>query len=524
MPRISHGEQVTAAQLDQAEAGVFALNEAIGAPIALAKPAPFTRFDFMFPGLQSDPKNLLPEDAKTVQDLIALGETMHDPAGGVDGPIPAVYTYLGQFIDHDITLEENSGTLGNIFQPATLKPAPLAKIRELRNARTATLDLDSVYDAPPEARDGDRMLVGKVTPLGGTTRPILPIPGKDAFNDLPRRPPNGTDLRTDREALTGDPRNDENLVVAQLHTAFLRAHNAIVAKSKTFKEAQVSLRQHYQWIVVHDFLPRICDPKIVEKTIKSNRFFTPSDAATFMPFEFAVAAYRFGHSMIRASYDHNINFPNDAFGATLEQLFTFTALQGQLSPPPAAGGPPPTPGVGPATLPDNWVIQWERFVEGKGLKNPARKIDAKLVEPLFALRHFDGTVLPPEQSRLAVRNLLRGYLLRIPTGQAVAKAMKLKVVSAGDMLKAAANPQQKAILKSSGLHKRTPLWFYILIEAAAVGKGRLGPVGSTIVAEVLIALVRRTPASFFSHIGWKPTLGKGGKFTINDLLRLAGNL
>ncbi|HVE72877.1 MAG TPA: hypothetical protein VNI54_16035 [Thermoanaerobaculia bacterium] len=146
--------------------------------------------------------------------------------------------------------------------------------------------------------------------------------------------------------------------------------------------------------------------------------------------------------------------------------------------------------------------------------------------PLFALRDFDGSVLPPEKSRLAVRNLLRGYLLRMPTGQAVAKEMKLKVLSANDILKAAANPEQKAILKSSGFHKRTPLWFYILIEAAAFGKGRhLGPVGSTIVAEVLIALVRRTPGSFFSHIGWRPTLGKKkGVFTINDLLRLSGNL
>ncbi|HEX6098956.1 MAG TPA: heme peroxidase family protein [Thermoanaerobaculia bacterium] len=524
MPRIAHGEQITTTQIEEAVAGVFALNESIAAPIALAKAVPFTRFDFMFPALQNDPKNLLSEEQKTVQDLIALGETMHDPAGGVDGPIPAVYTYLGQFIDHDITLEESSGNLGNIFEPATLKPAALNAVRKLRNTRTATLDLDSVYD-PPAVRDGEKMKLGQVTPLNGTQRPVLPIPGKDAFNDLPRRPPNNTDLRTDREALIGDPRNDENLVVAQLHTAFLRAHNAIVDKGKDFKAAQVALRHHYQWIVVHDFLPRVCDPKIVEKTVKSNRFFTPSDAMTFMPFEFAVAAYRFGHSMVRATYDHNINFPNDAFGATLDQLFTFTALQGDLGPPPAPGGPPPTPGSGLPTLPDNWVIQWERFVEGKGLRNPARAIDTKLVEPLFALRHFDGTVLPPEQSRLAVRNLLRGYLLRMPTGQAVAKAMKLRALSANDILKAAANPQMKAILKSSGFHKRTPLWFYVLIEAAALGKGRLGPVGSTIVAEVLIALVRRTPGSFLSHINWKPTLGKKkGVFTINDLLRLGGAL
>ena len=523
MPRIAHGEQITPAQIEVALEGVVALNKKIGAPIAMARTQEFDRFDYMLPQLQHDPKNLLPEDAATVSNLIALGETMHDPEGGVDGPIPAVYTYLGQFIDHDITLEESSGNLGNIFQPATLKPAALGAVRQLRNTRTATLDLDNVYD-PPAVREGDKMKVGTVTPLGGTARPVLPVPGKDAFNDLPRRPPNATDLRTDREALIGDARNDENLVVAQLHTAFLRAHNAIVDRGKTFEEARVALRQHYQWIVVHDFLPRICDPKIVEKVLKTNRFFTPTDAATFMPFEFAVAAYRFGHSMVRSTYSHNLNFEKE-FIATLDQLFTFTALQGQLNVPPPDGGPPPAPGAGPATLPENWVIEWDRFVEGRKLKNPARAIDTKLVEPLFALRHFDGTKLPPEQGRLAVRNLLRGYLLRMPTGQAAAKALHLTPLTAAQIEKAAANPQQKAILKSSGFNKRTPLWFYVLIEAAAERKGHLGPVGSTIVAEVLIALARRSQSSFFSHVGWRPWLGtRKGKFTINDLLKLGGVL
>lgn len=521
MPRLGHGEQVTTAQINEAVAGVTALNLEIAAPIALVRTPDLQRFDFMFPGLQNDPKNLLETDPATVTNLIALGETMHDPDGGEDGPIPAVYTYLGQFIDHDITLEEKSGD--DIFTPAKLQPKDLAFLRALRNSRTATLDLDSVYD-PPAERDGEKLKIGKVTKLNGTARPVLPVPRNDEFHDHNRRP-RSNNLRTDREALIGDARNDENLVVAQLHVAFLRAHNAIVDRGKTFEEARTLLRLHYQWIVVHDFLPRICDPGIVKKVLKFNKFFTPADAAIFMPFEFAVAAYRFGHSMVRRTYAHNINFEDDLI-ASLDQLFTFTALQGELSVPPPAGGPPPAPGAtGTDNLPDNWIIQWDRFVEGRKLKNRARAIDTKLVEPLFALRNFDGTVLPPERSRLAVRNLLRGYQLRMPTGQAVAKALNLRPLTAEQIRKAASTPQQRSVLKSSGFDKRTPLWFYVLIEAAATGKGRLGPVGSTIVAEVLIALVRRSQSSIFSHIKWVPTLGKRrGVFTINDLFKLAGVL
>jgi hypothetical protein len=507
MARIGHGETLTVATIEVAREGVRALNESVRSPIAIAKVPDLKRFDYLFPDLQNDPKNLLAEDAKTVQDLIALGDSMHDPTGGVDSDIPAVYTYLGQFVDHDITLEAESGKLGDIFKPGSLKPAKLDAIRAtLKNARTMTLDLDSVYD-DPAPRSGDLMTVGTVTPLGGNVVPILPVPGKDAFNDVPRKPP-AADPRIDREALIGDARNDENLVIAQMQVAFLRAHNAIVGKGSNFDEARRLLRQHYQWVVLHDFLPRICQPRIVASTLARNRWYKKRDADLFMPLEFAVAAYRFGHSMIRATYDHNLNFPD----ATLLQLFTFTALSGDFP-----GGLP--------TLPDNWPIQWDRFVEGKGLRNRARVIDTKLVEPLFELTSAIGNPLPGIEARLAVRNLLRGYLLRMPTGQAVAKKLKITPLTASAIEKAAATRAQKEVLKSSGFSKRTPLWFYVLIEAAAIGKGRLGPVGSTIVAEVLVALARRSESSIFDEPGWKPTLGaKKGKFIINDLLKLAGEL
>jgi hypothetical protein len=143
------------------------------------------------------------------------------PAGGGNANIPATYTYVGQFVDHDITLELVSAELPDLVAP-DLTPLGQAEIRQkIRNARTATLELESVY-GEPAPRDGAKMRIGKVAQSGGRPQ------GKDDFNDLPRRIRRPDDPERDREALIGDPRNDENLVVAQLHVAFLRAHNRLV--------------------------------------------------------------------------------------------------------------------------------------------------------------------------------------------------------------------------------------------------------------------------------------------------------
>ena len=157
-----------------------------------------------------------------------------------------------------------------------------------------------------------------------------------------------------------------------------------------------------------------------------------------------------------------------------------------------------------------------------GGTNAARRIDTRLVDPLFALPDVIGQPLPDE-ARLAVRNLLRGYLLRIPTGQAVARVLGVHVMSAEEIEKAAASDRQREVLRKSGLSTRTPLWYYILAEAASHLPDHLGPVGSTIIAEVLIGLVRRSEDSILSGAGWKPTLGDTpGRFTLLELLRLAG--
>lgn len=527
MPRLLHGDTVSLESFHAAASEVAAATADVPFGFAAAVSADVQDFDFLFPKLQENDKNLLPVSAATRDALIALGRTMRDVGDGASGDskIPAAYTYLGQFIDHDVTLETSSASAADLVAPG-LTPMPLDEIRaNIRNLRTATLDLDSVY-GPPAPRDGERMVLGTVTPLGGSGKPLLRPVGKDDANDVPREGPSN-DPRTDRAALIGDPRNDENLVIAQLQLAFLRAHNALVDDGYSFSAARRLLRQHYQHLVVHDFLPRVCDPKVVRRVLRDgNKLYHPFVEPFFLPLEFTVAAYRFGHTMIRADYDFNLNFNTSGepstFPATLGLLFTFTALSGQLG----------FPGQESDTLPENWIIEWENFVDGGGRRpNPARRLDTKLVEPLFELPDIVGMPEAGDKGRLAVRNLLRGYLLRMPTGQAVARAVRKRwgtpILSKRQIERAAASEEQAQVLRDSGFLERTPLWYYVLAEASLLGKGRhLGPVGSFLVAEVLIGLARRSEDSILRTKSWRPTLpsARSGRFELADLLRLAGVL
>jgi nucleoid-associated protein YgaU len=521
LPRIADAQPELAAELG---------------PILRAVAGNLQAFDFLFPDLQGNPANLLPappEAMDTPTKLADLGRAMIDP--NVLGPtedsgIPAVYTYLGQFIDHDITFESGTPKASDMVNKPDLVPLDLATIKNnVKNARTGTLDLDSVYTldfSDPEVVNGDRLGIGTVTIVSANLpncakpfcRPARSV--SDEKNDLPRKPRNTSDPPTDREAKIGDPRNDENLIISQLHLSFLRAHNAIVDMGHDFAGARRTLRQHYQHIVLHDFLTRIANAAIVDDILQNgNTIYDPDDANFFLPLEFSFAAYRFGHTMIRDDYNFNLNFNRIDGGGpgSLALLFTFTALSGELG--------------GSDTLPDNWIIEWERIIDLGAGSEPdlARRLDTNLAKPgVFALQNIVGTVLPGDEAILALRNLLRGYLLRLPTGQAVATKLGLTPMTAAEIEAAAASPAQVAALQAGGFSQRTPLWYYILAEAAHFEDGKkLGPVGSTLVAEVLIGLARRSEDSILTDPVWAgPTLPSAvpGTFTLTDLLRFAGVL
>jgi hypothetical protein len=461
-------------------------------------------FGYMFPELQNDPQKLLEPGDETVKSLRRLGEDgMEDPvdlnapddlaAPGV--PVPTIYTFFGQFVDHDITFERATMKI-DLKCPTPIDPKDLGT--EIINSRSPNLDLDNVYGpdfegklAPRDPENPDKMLISPVDESPPTRG--LP-PGKDIYNDLPRT--------AEGTALIGDPRDDENVVLAQLHVAFLRAHNALVDYGLRFGEARKLLRQHYQWIVLDDFLERIADPNVVKKVrYYGPRYFNPSAKSFFMPLEFTGAAFRFGHSKVRERYPRFNRFQQSGNLGTI-----FSNAGDRLS--------------------SDWVIDWTAFLNSDNREHFTRPIDPSLSHPLL---HLNEEQLGPgdPEGNLAVRNLLRGYIFGLPTGQAVAEAMasqgvlpltKEQMLSVGEKI-----ANQNDILTQTRLLERTPLWFYILAEAAYYSRGyHLGPVGSTIVAEVLIEVLRHSSDSILFDPHWRPTLGNTpGKFDLEDLLKLA---
>ena len=467
-------------------------------------------FGRMFPTLPP----LKASDAK----LQALADAMVDAnpgdPNGNNPNIPAGFTYLGQFVDHDITLDLTS--LGD------KEKDPLG----IENFRTPSLDLDCVYGLGP---DGSPHLYARNPAAGNKHGPKLLI-GKtfnsgegDFRNDLPRSP--------EGFALIGDHRNDENLLVAQTHLAFLKFHNTVCDMLSNgpnpppdiFKQARQTVTWHYQWMVLHDWVERLTEPGIVTKILHDGRKFYRFKKIPYMPVEFSAAAYRLGHSMVRQRYAHNKVFP----AADFSLLFAFSGLSGGIIGDLAPSPPTPPPNTAFPRLPSNWIIDWRRFYElgasGGAAVNltPSRKIDPLLVQSLHAL--------PGNGGNLAFRNLKRGVNLGLPSGQNIAKHIKAKNPLTPDEIASDSNGSTDgAAAKQQGLHTATPLWYYILKEAKVRHQGeRLGPVGSTIISEVFVGLVHGDHNSYLWRVkNWKPTLPSAtpGNFTMADLLRFVNDI
>jgi hypothetical protein len=502
-----------------------------------------------------------------VRTLIALGQSMIHPDereddGKLDKPlgtpdedenvtIPAGYTYFGQFVDHDITFDPVSSL--------TRRNDPDA----LTDFRTPRFDLDSLYGRGPS--DEPYLYQQRPEP----TRPDgsePPPPGLKLLLD-PMRP----DLQRNGEdrALIGDPRNDENLIVSQLQVAFIRFHNAVVEHlwnedphtdpSSLFDRAQRTARWHYQWVVIHDFLGRLVGDAVIDDILSHEDYRSPNDAKgartvkprllfyhwneqPFMPVEFSVAAYRFGHSMVRPSYvinDFTRDNPQDPtrhripiFSDEADRRDNLEGLNGFRR------------------LPTDGELEWKYFLPGidggggPGLPQPSYKIDTQLNARLGCLPPSvvdrAGLSIPgvPQDvatealQSLAVRNLLRGHALGLPDGQDVARAMGITPM-VDDELRRGVELDETLLAKldltredveADLLTGRTPLWFYVLKEAELrAGGAQLGPVGGRIVAEVLIGLLASDRLSFLSvDPTWKPTLPglDPETFTLTDVINL----
>ncbi len=406
-------------------------------------------------------------------------------------------TFLGQFIDHDITFDPTS-SLERQSDPEFIE-----------NFRTPSLALDNVYGSGPGASphlydqsdgQGIKMLL---EPIGSQGKESI-----DKF-DVPRNSQN--------TAIIGDPRNDENLIVSQIQVLFLRFHNVMVdslrvkyptkSPSVIFNEAQELVRWHYQWILLHEFLPLLCGEDVIKDVLENGRLFYKWHNEPFIPVEFSVAAYRFGHSQIRPSYRANFGIANKPTPTPFfADIFDFSVSPSDADPNDLRGG----------KRSPRRFIDWHTFFNlGDGSTRPNKLIDSKLSSPLFQLPGFTDV------NSLASRNLLRGLTFSLPSGQRVAHAMSLKPMEA-DVF-------QDLKHYKLNFENSTPLWFYILKEAETQQMGiHLGEVGARIVAEVFVGLVEGDNTSFLKQNPfWKPSLPcwepyrNNKNFTIADLIRIA---
>ncbi len=494
-------------------------------------------------------------EADNLANFTDLSSGMNGDPSAKDGPdleesgIPSAYTYFGQFIDHDLT-----------FDPAS----SLQKQNDpdaLEDYRTPKFDLDNVYgrgvDDQPYlycTKDGVAApLLMRGTALTGAST-------NANATDLPRAA-NG-------RALIGDPRNDENKIVSQFQGLLHRFHNRVAVDNPTwdFAKVQQLVRFHYQWVVLHDFLPMVVCKEVMQQVVPENGqgnggtkikldFFKARDFA-FMPLEFSAACYRFGHSMVRPGYrlndDSKTLLPIFTAGPSKDSAGDATDLRG-FEPPPAG-----------------LAIDWERFADlvplpyGDLLTNPAStdptnqhrlqlayKIDTSLVFGLSTLPENIGK----NPNKLAERNLIRGWRMRLPNGQDIARAMGVVPLPDAEILigKFTGDPGDKLVsvdtFGQGAFKSNCPLWIYTLAETRkhvesvnvqttegvkTIDTPKLGLVGGRIVAETIAGLLDADSMSFVSLDPlWTPQrdvdLGVravsyaagDGSFRLRDLVRAA---
>lgn len=487
-------------------------------------------FSRMFPGLPpfAPQTDEVREQAKRLgvkEGIIDASDLLTDPIQSIVNPavfspnnpdnpnMTAGVTFFGQFLDHDLTLA--------LRAPLLEKTSP----RRTNNFRTAEFDLDSVYGDGPagsselyDISSGD--IKFKIEALPGSEQ--VSRKGAQRF-DLPRDANNN--------AIIADSRNDENIVLSQFHLAMLKFHNAVIDRLRAdpanasrsgqdlFKEAQRQVRWHYQWIILNEFLPLTIGQDRVDDIVQNGpRFYKVTDRTQdslfrsprrepLIPVEFAVAAYRFGHSQVRPSY--RLNFGPDGGAPFFAFIFDDSADPNDPDPNDMRGG---------KRAPRRFV-DWQTFFKFDDSFRFNKQIDTKLSTPLMHLLGSRGPApgMPSDGIlSLASRNLMRHVNYGIPSGQAIARVMGVHVLTSA----------QLAELAPFGLDRSTPLWYYILKEAEVLENGlRMGPVGSRIVGEVFIGLLKADQDSYLvRNKNWKPTLpsATSGNFEITDLLRFAG--
>lgn len=399
----------------------------------------------------------LPSSEELVQ---TLAQSVANVGGGTNDLNPRIlagFPFLGQFIGHDITNDS-----GLSQEPSDDAP---------ENRSTPALDLDGLYGGGPDVSPGLYDRSGRF------------LLGKGEF-DLPRD--------SNEKACIGDPRNDRNLILAQLHLAFLKFHNAVFEQvdgiiegissdQERFERTRCLVQWHYQWIILREFLPLLVGAKMVLDVLiriltKDSQWYQPDPTDSRIPFEFSSAAYRFGHSQIHYLYRINDGIRLPLFSAKKESPQRQDLRDGYIET-------------------KDCAVDWKYFFDtttnvAPGLHRASKAIKPRLVGPFLfpppsvALnRKKAGDSDSLSGKALALRDLERGEKRRLPSGQEVANEMQSKKINV------------------RALAQDAPLWYYVLKEAEVQYAGKmLGDVGGRIVAEVIINLLQADPNSFWKEV------------------------
>lgn len=444
------------------------------------------------------PPTARPIEAAEEGNLTLLGQAMIDSGRRDKFGTFAGITYFGQFIDHDLTYDVTK------LEARDLEPS------QVPNLRSPRFDLDLLYGAgpalSPHLYDGDYLKIGRTAPIPGTDHP----------GGTPRdiaRDENGTPLHAD----PNDTRNLENLLVMQIHLLFVKFHNAAVEQCHAdafrqlplpeprFERARQLVRWHYQWLVREYFLPEVCLTRVLREVWNPHEPRLPwAEAGFFIPAEFSLAAFRFGHSMVRREYFLNCH----------QKVVPLSNLMAQ------------TRSAGP--LGEDWLLEWGQLFPGLRSTHrptaPNSTINTAIVPPLHQLDEY-----PPRQpnaqptqtqpKELPVRTLLRGARSRLPSGEeAAGHLLSQGLLAPGEVLGDRVTKKFEMTNDKSGevlaslpaLNGRTPLYYYLLKEAEVLGTANrtLGPLGTRIVAETIETVLEQDPTSYLRTPGVGPNWNK----------------
>lgn len=427
-----------------------------------------------------------------------------------DTGIDAGYTYFGQFVDHDLT--HNS---------STLQEAMVLEPEQIINHGTPFLDLGQLYGRGPwDELDGRLYEENDVRlRVGGKITSAVSESGAPRSFDVA--------LAGDGYPLLADIRSSENVVIRQITAIFARLHNVAVEQFRgsspnsaaLFERARQQMVWQYQRLVCQDYLPHVLHGDVYQSVFGPGGGPKVSWVRFSIPIEFAVAALRFGHSMVRDAYDLS-SFSDKSLTELTERA------------------------VGPGPLEPEWEIDWGRFFKN-GRLNSTATISAQPIDTLISRGLFFVSIntlmlfnsgegapttagaFPLPSIRLPLITLLRGAAMRLPSGQTMAGYFGEPLLTDDDLTRDLDGTFGDAanVLDEYDMMKETPLWYYILKESEVRNNGSLlGPTGSYIIAETIHAALLHDPSSFIrrpeeetAHLKWQLS---GGETEIDSLATL----